>query len=116
MCAKRTISGYTVSAMDTYFIRHTNELDIDAATRRRIWDDRRIAIHFPRKKDGEPHKRDNQSLELDDFPRREQRAMRALKRLAEDIGYVCAEYFQHSECVKGIDVLSDLGRFERGTK
>jgi hypothetical protein len=87
--------------MDTYFIRHTDELDIDAATRRRIWDDRRIAIHFPREKDGELHKRDNQSLDLDAYPSRERRAMRALIRLATDGGYVCAEYYQRSECLLG---------------
>jgi len=87
--------------MDTYYIRHTKELDIDGATRQRIWDDRRIAIHFPRKEDGKLHSKDNQSLDPADYPRRERRAIRALGNLAKDGGYVCAEYFQHSECILG---------------
>lgn len=87
--------------METYFIRHTERLDIDIATRQRLWDDRRIAVHFPHGADGELHGRDNQSLDRADYPSRGRRAMRALLRLAEDGGYVCAEHFQHGGCILG---------------
>jgi hypothetical protein len=33
--------------MKTYFIRHTEALDIDDATRQKLRDERRVAIHFP---------------------------------------------------------------------
>lgn len=101
--------------MDTYFIRHTDELDIDDATRRKLWEERRIAIHFPREKDGKLHKRDNPSLDLGDYANRDRRAMRALIALAKDGAYVCAEYFQRNECVLGyIKPASSIELF-RGT-
>jgi hypothetical protein len=89
--------------MDTYYIRHTQAMDVDDAMRRRIWDERRIAIHFPHDNahGKELPERDNASLDLADYPRQGRRAMRALKRLAEDGGYVCAEYYCHSECMLG---------------
>jgi hypothetical protein len=87
--------------MDTYYIRHTDGLDIDDATRQRIWDERRIAIHFPRQRDSKLHAKDNTSLNVDDYPAHEQRSIRALINLARDGGYVCAEYFQQRECMVG---------------
>lgn len=76
-------------------------MDVDDTTRQRLWNERRIAIHFPHDKDDELLKRDNSSLDLADYPSRGRRAMRALLRLAEDGGYVCAEYFCQSECILG---------------
>jgi hypothetical protein len=89
--------------MDTYYIRHTERLDIDDATRMRLWNERRIAIHFPRNRKGKLSKhRDNGSLDPADYRRHEGReAMRALKTLAKRGGYVCAEYSRHNECVLG---------------
>ena len=87
--------------MDTYYIRHTKKLGIDESTRRKLWREQRIAIHFPRDKDGRMHKRDNMSLNLADYDSRGQRAMSALTKLAKDGGYVCAEYYQHDECILG---------------
>jgi hypothetical protein len=94
--------------MDTYYIRHTAQLDIDGPTRRSLWDERRIAIHFPQYKSGQnPHgeipkgKPDNASLDLDDYPSRGRRALHALSDLAKNGGYVCAEYHGHKECLLG---------------
>jgi len=87
--------------VDTYYIRHTETLDIDDATRQALWDEHRIAIHYPHGKDNKLHKRDNASLALEDYPSRARRAMRSLKQLAKDGGYVCAQYFQHGECIVG---------------
>lgn len=33
--------------MNTYFIRHNTGMDIDDDTRQRLWEEYRIAIHFP---------------------------------------------------------------------
>lgn len=94
--------------METYYIRHTADLDIDDATRQRLWDERRIAVHYPHYKSGEDprgilpkSKADNSSLDLDDYPRRGRTALRALTELAASGGYVCAEHYPHSECVLG---------------
>ena len=94
--------------MDTYYIRHTEALDIDGATRERLWRERRIAIHFPHYKHGQdPHgdipegEPDNASLDLDDYPSRGRNAMRALIGLAKTGGYVCAEYYGQHQCMLG---------------
>jgi len=91
-----------LSAMNTYFIRHTATLDIDDATRQKLWGERRIAIHFPHDAKGRLGKRDNASCDPDDYsPTRGLRQMRALATLADEGGYVCAEYHGQSECVLG---------------
>jgi hypothetical protein len=87
--------------MDTYYIRHTQAMDVDDAMRQRLWKERRIAIHFPHDKGGKLPKRDNASLDLADYPRGGRKAMRALLRLSEEGGYVCAEYFRERECILG---------------
>jgi len=87
--------------MDTYYIRHTERLDINDATRQRLWEDRRIAIHFPEDKGGRLREHDNASLELADYPRDGRKSMRALTELAKNGGYVCAEYFRRSDCILG---------------
>src|SRR5262245_30140370 len=77
--------------MLTYFARHTSKLDIDRATRQRLWDERLVAVHFPHGKDG---KRDHdcRSLNPDDYTRAARKAMNALVTLARAGGYVCAQY------------------------
>lgn len=87
--------------MKTYFVRHTKKLDINAQTRARLWDERRIAIHYPHDIHNKVRKRDNASLNVQDYPRRAKGAMRALNELAKHGGYVCAEYFGHDECLVG---------------
>lgn len=87
--------------MDTYFIRHTERLDIDDATRDLLWRQRRIAIHYPNNKAGKLGRTDNRSLSLSDYPKKGRRPMRKLLELAENGGYVCAAYLQHAECVLG---------------
>jgi hypothetical protein len=89
------------ATMDTYYARHTQELDIDDVTRQRIWADKRIAIHFPRNKDGKLRRKDNRSLDPADYPSRDKGAIRALTNLAKNGGYVCAEYYQQSDCMVG---------------
>jgi len=79
--------------MTTYFVRHTEKLVIDASTRDRIWDERRIAIHFPEHANGGRGETDNTSLDPNDYADQESRqSVRALVTLAREGGYVCAEH------------------------
>jgi hypothetical protein len=84
--------------METYFIRHTNNLDISDTTRQRLWDERLIAIHYPYDRNGKlVETADNESLDPADYSGKAKQNMNALRRLATDGGYVCAEYFGHAE-------------------
>jgi len=103
--------------METFFARHTVALDIDDKTREKLWEERRIAIHFPHDKDGKLRGRDNRSLKLSDYPDSARRAMGhpntprerlntgggqgALLALAKSGGYVCAEHHPRQECLLG---------------
>jgi hypothetical protein len=89
--------------MDTYFIRHTRTLDISEATRKRLWDERLIAIHYPEDRNGQwVEEADNESLDPADYCGHAKQYMSALYRLATDGGYVCAQYFGRTELLIGI--------------
>ncbi|MGD0201836.1 MAG: hypothetical protein ABSD27_13885 [Bryobacteraceae bacterium] len=87
--------------MITYFSRHTQELNIDHETRKRLWDERRIAIHFPDDKQGKQLPDDNSSLDPEDYAAPGHRAMKALARLATDGGYVCAQHHGYEQVQVG---------------
>jgi hypothetical protein len=87
--------------VNTYFIRHTERLDIDQATRDSLWKQKKIAIHYPNDKFGKLRDRDNRSFSLDDYSGPARTYMRILTELANDGGYVCAEYYRHPQCVLG---------------
>src|SRR4051812_6784328 len=55
-----------------------------------LWNQNRIAIHYPDRLDGDKSV-DNDSINPDDYPGKGRSAMRALKELAENGGYVWAE-------------------------
>ena len=88
--------------MDTYFNRHTKTLDISAATRKRLWDERIVAIHYP-----VPHKdlplADADFILLDpaDYHGHARHYLRALLRLAAEGGYVLAEYYGSADFLVG---------------
>lgn len=86
--------------METYFIRHTADMNIDDDTRDYLWRERKIAIHFPWIKDGDNSK-DTSSLNPEDYKPSDKRAIRALLRLAETGGYVCAQHYPRTECMLG---------------
>lgn len=96
---------YGVRMVLTYFIRHTEALDVDHQTKQQLWDERRIAIHYPEclGRNGEKDLRDhdNQSLTPDDYPRNAASMLRILRELAQQGGYVCAEYAGHHDVVLG---------------
>ena len=98
---------YEEKNMKTYFIRHTERMDIDEATFDKIVKDDLIAIHFPFDKSGD-EKIDSESIDPDDYFKKNHEeamktltqfpkkggyeAMKTLTQLSEKGGYVCAEY------------------------
>ncbi len=84
--------------MTTYFCRLTQACDIDAPTLDRLWEERRLAIHFPylEHEEDDPHRRapDTRCLDPDKYPSSGKRAIRALQSLAREGGYVCVEQIQ----------------------
>ena len=90
--------------MNTYFIRHTVDLDIDDETRQRLWDERRIAIHYPHDKHSKLNDHDNKSTDPGDYSGSGLSCMTILSELGSEGGYVCAQYYPRPErlvgCVK----------------
>lgn len=88
--------------MNTYFIRHTESLDIDDKTRDRLFEERRIAVHFPwTKTNPTGSERDSTSLNPNDYETSGKKALNALIELAKGGGYVCSQYFRHNDYVVG---------------
>ena len=85
---------------ETYFARHTEAIAIDDATRNRLWVEKRIAIHYPFDLSGDMTQ-DSRSIEPNDYPLPAQKYIRALRNLAQNGGYVCAQYCGHEECILG---------------
>ena len=100
--------------MNTYFIRHTTKLDIDDETRRQLWSECKVAIHFPITKSGSRTK-DSTSLNPDDYEPSPKRAVQALVNLAKSGGYVCAQHHPHSECMLGFVKPHSKIKLFRGT-
>ncbi len=76
--------------MKTYFIRH--KLNIDDEAFQNLLENHLIAIHYPHlKSDNEEY--DTESLNPEDYKNKTAKsAIKSLKKLADDGGYVCAEY------------------------
>lgn len=91
--------------MKTYYIRHAEKLNIDNITRASLLKNRKIAIHFPQDKHGAISKKDNNSLDPNDYASKFKGDISVLCELANDGGYVCAEYFlpdkDDCECLVG---------------
>jgi len=88
--------------MKTYFIRHNTGMDISDETRRRLWDEQRIAIHFPQQKNGKLAAKDNASVNPDDYQGQAKKCMRIFEELANDGGYVCAQHYPHEDWLLGL--------------
>jgi hypothetical protein len=101
--------------MNTYFVRHNIRIDIDDETRGRLWRERRIAIHYPHEKSGKLRRRDNSSLDLDDYAGAAKQRMRTLVELAEQGGYVCAQHHPYSQWMLGLVRPNSRVELVRGT-
>jgi hypothetical protein len=80
--------------METYFVRHTQKLDIDEKTYNMLLEENLIAIHFPYKSKSPTNEKDDcTSTDPDDYENSSAKnAMRTLRNLSKEGGYVCAEY------------------------
>lgn len=88
--------------MNTYFVRHTEKLDIDLGTRLQLWKDRRIAIHYPQDRNGKIQSKDNPSLKPDHYQGKAKSCIKILGELAKAGGYVCAQFYQKEQLMLGI--------------
>jgi len=77
---------------NTYFIRHSSALDVDAATLEELWAGDRIAIHYPYDESGDFESADSRSLNPSDYVGSAKSALKRLLELARDGGYVFATY------------------------
>ncbi|SPJ32375.1 hypothetical protein [Kushneria phyllosphaerae] len=78
--------------MDTYFIRHSSNLDVDVQTLEDLWNSDKIAIHYPHDLSNTFEKEDSSSLDPDDYEAHGKYALRRLHSLAKTGGYVFATY------------------------
>jgi hypothetical protein len=88
--------------MNTYFIRHTEKLDVNGDTRRQLWEGHRIAIHYPENRNGKLKSKDNPSREPSDYRGKGKSCVKILNNLADTGGYVCAQYYQQEKLMLGI--------------
>jgi len=101
--------------MQTYFIRHSSQLNISELTRQKLWDERRIAIHYPKDLDGELQSVDNNSLNFDDYCGVAKSVMKRFQALGREGGYVCAQYYGQSDLLLGTIVPNSKVKLIHGT-
>jgi hypothetical protein len=65
-----------------------------------LWDSRRIAVHFPYDRRGQLPE-DSTSVNPDDYEGAARRAVKALKSLASEGGYVCAQHLGYEQIQVG---------------
>jgi hypothetical protein len=88
--------------METYFIRHTSSVSIDNETRERMWKECRVFVHFPwDNANGQNRRFDSQSTNFEDYSHGARRALRIMKELAENGGYVCAHFAGYTKWMMG---------------
>lgn len=78
--------------MKTYFIRHSSALSISRATIDALWQQDRIAIHYPVDNSGDFELFDSESLDPDDYSGSAKSNLQRFKDLARNGGYVFAAY------------------------
>ncbi len=88
--------------MKTYFIRHTEKLNISEDTLNSLIENNLIAIHYPfMLHSNEPV--DSTSTNPDDYKHRNAKsALRTLNKLSIEGGYVCSEYRNRQGAILGI--------------
>lgn len=90
----------------SYFIRHTKSILVSDEDLKELWDEHKIAVHYPGDTEHGP---DLRSTEPDDYEGRGKTAMRYLRDLEENGGYVWAE----SRVSPGIAM---IGKVKAGTE
>lgn len=92
--------------MRSYFARHTERLLVRDEDLRALWDEDKLAVHYPGDTERAP---DLRSLEPEDYSGTGKTAMRYLRDLEENGGYVWAE----SRISPGV---AKVGRVQAGTR
>ncbi|MGB9693840.1 MAG: hypothetical protein ACPLYF_03255 [Fervidobacterium sp.] len=93
----------------SYFIRHAEKLGVQDDDVKRLWEENKVAIHYPGFMDQE-----NNSLDPEDYKDKKKNnrgaysAMKVFNELNESGGYIWAEYRTHKDLVK-------IGRIKRGS-
>ena len=93
---------------DVYFIRHTDDMDVDDSTRKFLWENHLVGFHFPT--DNEDPTRDSERTTPEYYTgTKGHKAVVALNRLARDGGFVFSTHYPHNDQFL-------LGVVERGSK
>jgi hypothetical protein len=95
--------------MTSYFTRHTDDLQVKDDDLKALWDENRIAVHFPDPK-GDLGKMDSESTNPDHYGKSGKTAMRYFRALRDNGGYIWAEHFLAA------DGAAKVGYVEPGTK
>jgi hypothetical protein len=95
--------------MKSYFVRHTDRLLVRDEDIKKLWDEDRIAIHYPDKASGRSDE-DSRSLDPAEYKARDNTAISRLVELARDGGHVWAESFVSE------DKSAKVGCVEPGTE
>ncbi len=95
--------------MNSYFVRHTKALRVRDEDLKGLWDDDRIAVHYP-DPGGHLAEQDSESTDPEHYERTGKKAMNCLRNLSESGGYVWAESFVSD------DGAAKIGFIEPGTK
>ena len=95
--------------MKLYFVRHTDSLLVRDEDLKKLWDEDRIAIHYPDKASGRSDE-DSRSLDPAEYKARDNTAISRLVELARDGGHVWAESFVSE------DKSAKVGCVEPGTE
>jgi hypothetical protein len=86
---------------NTYFVRHSSDLDLDETTFNYLWKNNYIGIHYPQDINGKLGDNDISSIDPKDYSGSALKAINALRSLAYDGGYVCAVYRPFVGCKIG---------------
>ena len=98
--------------MKTYFIRHSSALAISKETMNELWEERRIAIHYPVDNSGDFERFDSESLEPSDYSGAAKSNLQRFKDLARNGGYVFAAYRSKPGGIIGfVDPGSEVKKF-----
>lgn len=78
--------------MNTYFVRHSSDLDLDGVTLNQLWNDDYIAIHYPNDNYNNFPNGDSTSTNPEDYSGTARSSLKTLQELAKNGGYVFSVY------------------------
>lgn len=88
-------------SLKTFFVRHTHKLDIDDDFRERLWREGYVAVHYPHDNSPESRHSDSRSVNPADYSGRGKSAIKYINLLANNGGYVCADYHRETHALVG---------------